>query len=279
MNKFCIVIPIYKEHLDCVEKLSLTQLWKVVGDKHYDIYFVRPDTEYFDMTEYYDLLPGGANYVYEEAFDEKYFKSTATYSQLCMLYGFYNVFSDYEYMYIYQLDCYLLEDKLEYFCNLGYDYIGSPIMSTDCGWPTVDKDGNFVPAVGNGGFSLRKISTFKDITDSTGEFRKYYKITDELLNKVKFEDLYFCVFVNDKYYLNLASLKYAYQFAWDMNVDIIYNDWNIHKLPMCIHAWDKNIRFWKQHIPEITQSIVNFCEQKHEKFFKLYYNEHNSSAR
>ena len=42
MNKFCIVIPIYKEDLDCIEKVSLTQLWKVIGGKHYHIYFVRP---------------------------------------------------------------------------------------------------------------------------------------------------------------------------------------------------------------------------------------------
>lgn len=280
MKKFCIVIPIYKTNLDCIEKVSLMQLWNTIGGKHYHIYFVRPDTPYFDMTAYYDLLPGWGDNVYEEAFDENYFKSTATYSQLCISYDFYNRFSDYEYMYIYQLDCILTCDRLEKFCEFGFDYIGAPILSTDCAWPTVNKTtGKYTPAVGNGGFSLRKISTFKDITNPNGEFIQHYNITPDMLKTVKFEDLYFCTYVNDRYYINIAPFQYSVIFAWDMNVDIIYNHWNFHKMPMCIHAWDKNIRFWKDHLPYITQDIVYYCEQKHEEFFSIYYDENNSSAR
>lgn len=278
MNKFCIVIPIYKEKLDCIEKLSLTQLWNIIAGKHYHIYFVRPNIENFDMTEYYNLMPGWGDNVLEEAFDKKYFENTSTYSQLCISYGFYNSFSDYKYMYIFQLDCLLFEDKLEYFCDLDYDYIGAPILSTDCGWPTV-VNGKYTPIVGNGGFSLRKISTFKEITDINGEFRKYYNITDKQLSGIVFEDNYFCVTVYKYYHFDIAPLNVALEFAWDMSVDVLWDKYKIQKFPMCAHAWNKNIRFWKEHLSYITEEISNYCENKHKDFFKKYYNENNSSLR
>ena len=34
-------------------------------------------------------------------------------------------------------------------------------------------------SVGNGGFSLRKVEVFKDLTNPKGEFRQYYNLTDE----------------------------------------------------------------------------------------------------
>ena len=50
---------------------------------------------------------------------------------------------------------------------------------------------------------------------------------------------------------------------------------------MCIHAWDKNIRFWQNHLPELVnnEEIINYCEEKHKEFFKLYYNERNETYR
>ena len=36
-------------------------------------------------------------------------------------------FLEYQYMLIYQLDAFVFEDKLDYFCELGYDYIGIPV--------------------------------------------------------------------------------------------------------------------------------------------------------
>jgi hypothetical protein len=64
--------------------------------------------------------------------------------------GFYEVFRQYEYMLIYQLDCWVFRDELEMWCDKGYDYIGAPFFVK---W-FVDR-GIYV---GNGGFSLRKIS-------------------------------------------------------------------------------------------------------------------------
>jgi hypothetical protein len=66
-----------------------------------------------------------------------------------------------------------------------------------------------------------------------------------------------------------------------MSVDILYDFFKIKTLPMCIHAWDKNIRFWNKHIPELIENkdITDFCENKYKDFFKLYYDENNSTMR
>jgi len=168
MKKFCIVIPIYKEDLDPIDEVSLKRLHKIVGNK-YDIYLVKSNE--LDAKKYYNILK--QKNVCEVIFDKKYFESTASYSQLCLQYDFYDKFSDYEYMYIYQTDCYLVEDKLEEWCNKGYEYIGPPIISNNAGWKDYKHPEKYEPQVGNGGFSLRKIEVFKDITDPKGEFLSF----------------------------------------------------------------------------------------------------------
>lgn len=279
MNKFCIVIPVYKGELDCIEEISLKRLNTIIGDKNYDAYLVHPENLNLDLYyQYYKNLKS-------ISFNPGYFESTATYSQLCMNYDFYNSFSNYEYMLIYQLDCYLFYDAIEEWCNKGYDYIGGPILSTDCGWDTIKKHNEkkkkgYQPYVGNGGFSLRKIETFKDICDPNGELRKTYNLTDDKLAKVAFEDKYFCNDLYEYYKLDIPNWKEAFEFGIDMSVDVIYNFFKLNPNPMGIHSIDKNIRWWKKVIPECAdKKVIDFCEKKHEKFFKLYYDENDSTLR
>ena len=163
MKEFCIVIPIYNEEPDLIEQISLKRLWDVVCNKNYDIYYVT--YKELNTTKYYTDETINKQNISEIYFDKSFFENKNTYSKLCINYNFYNAFSDYEYMYIYQTDCYLLDDKLSDFCKLNVDYIGSPIFSTDCGWPTnklnpITNEMEYTPVVGNGGFSLRKIKTF-----------------------------------------------------------------------------------------------------------------------
>jgi hypothetical protein len=279
MKKFCVVIPIYKEELDCVEEISLKQLYSVIGEKNYDVYLVHP--EGLKLDNYYKIYPNLLN----KSFYPIYFKNTHTYSQLCISYGFYNEFSDYEYMLIYQLDCYLFFDAIEFWCDKGYDYVGGPIVSTDCGWDTIKKDNEknkrgYQPYVGNGGFSLRKIETFKDICDPNGELRKTYNLTDEKLINVRYEDKYFCNDLFNIYKMNIPNWKTALFFGLDMSVDVIYGLFKFNGKPMGIHSVDKNIRWWKKIIPEFSdQKVIDFCEKKHEKFFKIYYDENDSTLR
>lgn len=275
---FCIVIPIYKNTPDIIETISLQRLNKIIGNKNYDVYFITYDG--LDIHKYIDLYPNAKITL----FDKYFFNSTKTYSELCLNYDFYNRYSDYKYMYIYQTDCYIYTDVLEDFCNLNYDYIGSPIFSTDCGWPTITEvngEQHYKPVIGNGGFSLRKINTFKNILDPNGEFRQYVKLTDDILKQVVWEDLFICVTIAKYYDLHIAPLEIGELFSWDMSVDVMYNLWGNHNFPMCIHAWDKNIRFWQLYLEELknNQEVIDFCEEKHKEFFKLYYNERNETFR
>lgn len=295
MKKYCIIIPIYKETLDCVEEISLKRLRKVLVDdkmnvgvwhemKDYSpVYLVCP--EGLDTSAYEKIYNVG----YPEIdlkkieFEPGYFMSTATYSQLCISYDFYDKFSEYEYMLIYQLDCYLFEDKIKEWCDKGYDYIGGPILSTDCGWDTVKnsrKGKKWTPYVGNGGFSLRKIETFKDITDPNGELRRKYRLTDDVLSKVIFEDKYFCNDLYNFYELDIPGWIEATNFAVDMSVDVIYDYFKLNTKPMGIHSVDKNIRWWKKIIPEfMDQKVIDYCEEKHKDFFAIYYDENDSTLR
>lgn len=289
ITKYCIVIPIWKKELDCVEQISLKRLKKVlIDDKDEynnipDVYLVCPDgLDTSDYEKIYNSKELHINLLKKE-YDPKYFESTATYSQLCISYDFYKDFDKYEYMLIYQLDCYLFKDEIEAWCNKNYDYIGGPILSTDCGWDTVKKSRNgseWVPYVGNGGLSLRKIETFKEITDPNGELRKKYNLTDEVLSKVRFEDKYFCNDLYNFYELDIPDWKEALHFALDMSIDVVYDYFKWQGQPMGIHSVDKNIRWWKKVIPEFKdQQVIDYCEKKHEEFFKIYYDENDSTLR
>ena len=140
--KVAVVIPVYKAEINEFEKISLTQCRRVLGK--YPLIFVAPE---------------GANFPYFAAGDKvahfppQFFQNTQTYSALMMSPFFYDAFKDYDYILIYQLDAFVFRDELEYFCSLGYDYIGAP-------WPYYERR-NFVDLrnvrIGNGGFCLRNV--------------------------------------------------------------------------------------------------------------------------
>ena len=60
------------------------------------------------------------------SFNDAYFKDKLSYSKLLCRKQFYESFSDYDYIQIIQTDCWVFEDKLDYFINLKFDYIGAP---------------------------------------------------------------------------------------------------------------------------------------------------------
>ena len=81
-------------------------------------------------------------------FDTKYFGSVAAHCAFQMSEDFFEGFSDYDYIFMYHLDCLVFSNQLEYWCDQGWDYIGAPWMpGPDAPW--LNK-----PRVGNGGFAL-----------------------------------------------------------------------------------------------------------------------------
>ena len=180
-KKYCVVVPLYKEEITLEEELSLKQLVKTVQSA--DIYLIYPkgmSTEvYYQATDFYPFK------TIELA--AKHFSSTHEYSRLLESPMFYNKFKKYEYLMIYQTDCWIFEDKLEYFANMGYDYYGSP-------WIVENKN-----HIGNGGFCMRKVSKFIEFTtEHKGEF---YPI----------EDRYFCEMYQDEF--NLCPYEVGCEFG------------------------------------------------------------------
>lgn len=147
MKKCVIVVPVYKDFNAFTrdEMQSHDQLIRILGK--YDICYIAPE----------GLELGVPNVEY---FPKEFFKSRLDYGQLMNSVLFYQRFNKYEYMLVYQLDCWVFNDELEYWCNLGYDYIGAPFFVK---W--FSDRGLFV---GNGGFSLRKISSMITYIEKNG---------------------------------------------------------------------------------------------------------------
>ena len=139
-TKCIILVPVYKEHLTNDEARSFKRLKSVLG-KH-QVGLIAPNS--LDVSEYHTIW-GGALLSFH--FDDEYFTDRMAYGKLMNSAFFYKAFLPYEYMLIYQLDCWVFRDELDEWCDKGYDYIGAPFFVK---W--FSDRGLYV---GNGGFSLR----------------------------------------------------------------------------------------------------------------------------
>lgn len=143
-----VVTPVVKFPLSAEEEISMRHLREYLGG--FDRYIIGPKSlpkEFSDFT----LLE----------FPIYYFKSRFGYNRLLMKENFYRAFSDYEYILIYQLDCLVFASSLEEWCGKGWDYVGAPWLRD-----TRDPTKGF-SAVGNGGFSLRRVQSALEVLTST----------------------------------------------------------------------------------------------------------------
>ena len=252
MKNCAIVIPIYRKP-NAYEKYSYDTLKSVIKDK--DIYVVCGNNFKNELEEKV------------ERFDDSYFDSLKDYSRLCKSYEFYNRFSEYKYILIYQLDCLIFKDNIDYWCEKNYDYIGSPIISNDLAW-------DFFPIVGNGGFSLRKVEYFKSITDPNGDFRKKYDPILANHRKIDlydwYEDLYFCEFVSSNWLFDVPTIEESLKFSIDMNPDRIFGEEVV--LPMGCHGYCKNIPFWEK-IIDFPENVKEDSYKEYDYFISYYYGE------
>lgn len=109
-------------------------------------------------------------------FEDNYFEGVQGYNCLMLSIEFYKSFIDYEYVLIHQADAYLFKSNLRNWCNKGYDYVGAPWYRSNklnkgplFFWIYTNlfqkllaiprKSGWLYNKVGNGGLSLRKISS------------------------------------------------------------------------------------------------------------------------
>lgn len=150
----CTAVPVYTVLPNVSETASLRQCLKVLGGGHPIVFF---GPESLDTCFYEDMAREfGVKWAYEKL-ENAYFESPLTYSMLLLSPDFYSRFIRWEYLLIYQLDCWVFRDELSMWCGKGYDYIGAPWFE---GYSEADAASDFVSPSGNGGFSLRKVWSF-----------------------------------------------------------------------------------------------------------------------
>ena len=230
-----IVIPAYKRQVNEVERKVLQQCSRVLAK--YDIAIAHPEA--LDMSNYRTLVPR----VQSIPFANQYFKSIDGYNKLLISAAFYQAFAHYRYLLIFQLDAWVFEDSLLEWCNKGYDYISAPWLDE----PTPGKTSALIPftklcinQVGNGGLSLRKVSTHLRIARRLRLLTRFYRYN---------EDVFWSIFVPAifKSYRKPTMLE-ALSFAFEYNPrECCARIGN--KLPFGCHAWERTDReFWDQYI-------------------------------
>lgn len=261
-----VIIPVYKTRnlLTKLEERSLIQCISVL-DKH-QICFVCPMT--LDVNDYLKAFSDAKFQV--ERFNDYYFSSIQGYNNLMLSKEFYQRFSAFDFILIHQLDAYVFRDDLNYWCEQDYDYIGAPWLTDrryknkwkqkwkGFVWNQAYKknklnrhsdfpaDEQFHNKVGNGGFSLRRVSKMIEILDIFSDTVKLYlqKSGHPHFN----EDVFWSLEVNrKKTVLKIPDYKIAIFFAIETWPEIAFELTN-GQLPFGCHDWDKYYDFWKEKI-------------------------------
>lgn len=253
MNKVIIVIPIYRPFTE-TERKSFEQGLLILNK--YDINLLHPKG--LDVSGILKEYQGKATLT-EKAIEDHHFTSVGSYSDLLLTTYFYDLYSEYDYMLIYQLDAYVFRDELQMWVDKGYDYIGAPWVPTEyywkriCGmpWQAIRKlfpvKLTRIPhcmkyfAVGNGGFSLRNIHTIRQITIDDREIIEQCNY---------YEDWYISQVASRTHNLRIPDYHEALKFSFEQSLSHCYS-LNNRELPFGCHYWSnpkKYQRFWHRFI-------------------------------
>lgn len=258
--KLIIVVPIYHEDFSFIEQISWRQLSKVLGD--YPISIVVPQN--------LGMVFSGAGQYRIEVFPNEYFKSPQTYSRLLLSPSFYERFIDYEYMLIYQLDAFVFSDRLEYFCSLGYDYIGAPLPRWSNYWYSMKTRPGmayipFLGRVGNGGLSLRRIKSMLQILQQKERILSTHPLAQLFREQ---EDMFFTYCGTLKDGLNMPDINLARKFSVEMDVGHCYRNLE-DQLPFGCHAWYKMaFPVWKKVIEREGYSFHHELMHTNQRMFR-----------
>lgn len=241
-NNVVILVPIYKDNLDPIERYALDHsLSAVSGRKILFIGSENLDRKYY--SEHYPAIP----FV---AYDAVYFASVVGYNQLLLSKAFYNAYAAYEFMLILQTDAIVLKDDLDYWCAQPFDYVGAP-------WPDgyelfvnlgrfEGEYGNKVKVfVGNGGLSLRRVGKCLTLLD------EFDVAVDVFTHSGSSEDLFFSVMGSLSGDFVIPNQMTAARFSLEKKPSYYYAV-NGNKLPMGGHAWCKwEPEFWREHLTDM----------------------------
>ena len=237
-----IGIPLYNNIASSLELFSFIQCCKILGQYPFSIItFKELDIKLFaDKLKEYKVR-------YEiKYFDRSFFKDVNGYNQLMVSPVFYQEFSTFRYLLIYQLDAFVFSDQLRSWCAKDYDYIGAPWVNVK--WINKKEINKKLPLftkvpflfkqlkrkdglVGNGGFSLRKVSSHL----------KFAKVYSSIFPSLNFnEDLFWGKYIAAKERnFKIPLMREALSFSIENDPAEAFRLLN-NELPFGCHAWYKN---------------------------------------
>ena len=226
-TKVKVVIPIYTQTLTGRHLHSFQNNIKVFAA--YPIVLLAP--EGLDIEAITSLAPQAE--VMRVSKDWLGEKGIAGYNNMMLSKSFYQLFADCEYILICQTDVWVFCDELSQWCDKGYDYVGAP-------WPKrriysmpiisqflwlrrklFKREGklmrqDYFNKVGNGGFSLRKISALLEACDRYEKTIAEFKRGKGTLCN---EDWFWSLIPN---HFRYPSFDEALGFSFDVHPDISY---------------------------------------------------------
>jgi hypothetical protein len=197
-------------------------------------------------------------------FAQHYFDGIAGYNQLLLSKAFYGTFSLFDYVLIHQADVYLFKDELSIWCEKNYDYIGAPwfrpeklnrgtifnaAQSLKLSFKKNKLYGNRYNKAGNGGLSLRKVSTALNVLTEVDPalLKKYTSSSGDEYN----EDIFWSLEAPQVADFKIPEWQEAMHFAVEFQPSTAYEYLN-QKLPFGCHAPLKHEPdFWRKFIPFI----------------------------
>jgi hypothetical protein len=270
-----IVVPVYRKELLPEEQVALRHWRRHLSG--FPTYQVSPKS--------LSLRLEGFNF---RGYDDCHFANVDAYSRLMLSRSFYESFSEYQHILIYQLDCVVFSNQLEHWCGTDFDYIGAPLFRVKG-----DAKSGFSGAC-NGGLSLRNTSSFLKVLNSDNYVRERVSFLKDVFHEPFVEvrplpwmeslkkrvqvarevrqgvDQYAAGYsLNEDHFwssraayfhpgFRVAPPEVALTFAFEAAPSYCFER-NGGKLPFGAHAWPRYDRaFWEPHlIPETSTNPVN----------------------
>jgi hypothetical protein len=267
-GRVAVVVPQYRDELTADEEISLCHLDRYLSA--FDRYVVTPKRLRKPLEGFEPRV-----------FANRYFESRFSYSALLLRPAFYDVFADYDYILLYQLDSLVFSDRLLDWCSKDIDFVGAPGLFVD--WPRAEE-------IRNGGFSLRGVEAFRRVLgsqrywmDPDDYWRTFWALKPRSVRALNLprryvKRLHRCNGVrwetarwmrgtntsrtlgrNEDFFWSLEAKRYdpefsvaplevALRFAFESNPRACY-ELNDYALPFGCHGWAKYDRsFWEPHL-------------------------------
>lgn len=264
LKPLIICIPIHRLPFSPEEQIAIERMQRIFKDRL--CVFIAPEK----LRGPYNQLKSRSHALFDtHFFSDKHFSSIVSYSRFLLQAELYHHFSEYEYLLICQPDVYVLHDGLDqWIYQMKYDYVGAPLLRFQ------PKSKKYEAYAFNGGFSLRKVSSFLKVLGQIGpRFNRFrdlpaiestlsrvlgsfwrnglvFNYTIEPLLPKMNEDMIWSALIPKRFpHFKVAPLEKAAHFALETHIEHLFYSFG-KKPPIAIHNWLK-------HEPDAANKLIN----------------------